>query len=77
MTATETKKRGPRPSPENALRPRDVCRRLGISANLFYKMKNDGKIKTISLGARTVFVPISEVLRLEGRLPETDGQGAA
>jgi hypothetical protein len=71
MTTEKKARAGPkRLTPQNVLRPDAFCKRMGISKNLYYTMVRKGESKVIRLGSRTVFVPISEALRLEGRLPE-------
>jgi excisionase family DNA binding protein len=46
-----------------ALRVKDFCQRIGISASTFWKYHKRGKIKAIRIGGR-VLVPHAEALRI-------------
>jgi excisionase family DNA binding protein len=52
----------PPPSPR-ARSVNDTCAALGIGRALFYKLRAQGKIKTIKIGGRTL-VPESEIDRI-------------
>ena len=42
----------------------EVAQRLGVSLSFVKQLRNEGKLKTIRLGRKTVRVPASEVARL-------------
>jgi excisionase family DNA binding protein len=47
-----------------ALRVKDFCSRIGISASTFWKYVAAGKIKVFRLGGRTL-IPFEEVERIK------------
>jgi excisionase family DNA binding protein len=52
------------------LRPREAAKRLGVGHTRFYELVNEGRLRLVRLGERSVGVTETELARFVAALPD-------